>query len=124
MLSQAQPMAFLGTTKSDETRAFYEDTLELEFVEDNPFALVFNLNGTPLRIQKIDALSAPQHTNLGWVVKDIEAEVDALAACGVTFVRYDHMEQDARGIWQSPRGAKVVWFYDPCGNNLSLTQEP
>ncbi|MGB0920003.1 MAG: VOC family protein [Alphaproteobacteria bacterium] len=124
MLTHTQPMAFLGTTKPEESRSFYEDTLGLEFVEDGPFALVFNLNGTPLRIQKIEALAPPQHTNLGWVVDDIAAKVDALAARGVTFARYDHMEQDARGIWTTPSGAKVVWFYDPCGNNLSLTQEP
>ena len=30
---------------------------------------------------------------------------------------------DADGIWTSPDGsAKVCWFDDPDGNNLSLTQ--
>jgi hypothetical protein len=32
------------------------------------------------------------------------------------------MDQDARGIWTSPAGAKVAWFKDPDGNTLSLTQ--
>jgi len=30
---------------------------------------------------------------------------------------------DALGIWKSPDGgAKVAWFLDPDGNNLSLAQ--
>jgi hypothetical protein len=32
------------------------------------------------------------------------------------------LEQDARGIWTSPSGARVAWFKDPDGNTLSLTQ--
>jgi len=32
------------------------------------------------------------------------------------------MEQDTRGIWTSPSGARVAWFRDPDGNVLSLTQ--
>jgi hypothetical protein len=32
------------------------------------------------------------------------------------------MSQDALGVWTSPSGAKVAWFKDPDGNNLSLTQ--
>jgi hypothetical protein len=32
------------------------------------------------------------------------------------------MGQDERGIWTAPSGAKIAWFLDPDGNNLSLTQ--
>jgi catechol 2,3-dioxygenase-like lactoylglutathione lyase family enzyme len=34
-------------------RRFYQDVLRLEFVEDTPFALIFDTNGTTLRIQKV-----------------------------------------------------------------------
>jgi predicted enzyme related to lactoylglutathione lyase len=40
----------------------------------------------------------------------------------VVFTRYDGMGQDALGIWTAPDGARVAWFLDPDGNNLSLTQ--
>ncbi|MEE9319465.1 MAG: hypothetical protein V3U76_03370 [Granulosicoccus sp.] len=45
-----------------------------------------------------------------------------LRAYGVVFERFDGMDQDELGIWVSPSGAKVAWFKDPDGNNLSLTQ--
>jgi len=38
----------------------------------------------------------------------------------VVFTRYDGMDQDDRGIWTSPGGARIAWFHDPDGNNLSL----
>jgi len=48
--------------------------------------------------------------------------VQDLAARGVTFLRYDGMNQDEDGIWTTPTGARVAWFADPDGNTLSLTQ--
>jgi predicted enzyme related to lactoylglutathione lyase len=36
-------------------------------------------------------------------------------------LRYDGMDQDARGIWMTPGGDRVAWFADPDGNTLSLT---
>ena len=38
--------------------------------------------------------------------------------------RLDGMQQDERGIWTAPSGARVAWFRDPDGNTLSLSQAP
>ena len=46
----------------------------------------------------------------------------ALAAKGVSFLRYSFFEQDELGIWTAPDGDKVAWFTDPDGNVLSLSQ--
>jgi hypothetical protein len=63
------------------------------------------------------------HTVLGWEVKDIVAEVKALGAKGVKFQVYEGFGQDELGIWNSPDGrAKLAWFLDADGNNLSLAQ--
>ena len=59
---------------------------------------------------------------LGWQVSDIEATVDDLVARGVTFTRYDGMDQDDRGVWTAPGGDRIGWFTDPDGNVLSLQQ--
>jgi hypothetical protein len=75
-----------------------------------------------LRIAKVETLSPAAHTVLGWEVDAIEAQVRELAARGVVFLRFDGMPQDENGIWTSPSGARVAWFKDPDGNNLSLTQ--
>lgn len=118
-----QPIvAFTATANPERARAFYAETLGLRLVSDMPFALVFDAGGTELRVQKVQAVQAPTYTTLGWQVDDIEAMVDALAERGVSFVRYDFMEQDERGIWSAGNGARVAWFHDPDGNLLSLTQ--
>jgi hypothetical protein len=49
-------VAFIATTEADRTRDFCERALGLDFVEDSPFVLVFNANGTMLRIQKVKKL--------------------------------------------------------------------
>ena len=61
-------------------------------------------------------------TVLGWQVPDITVAVEALHSAGVEFQRYVGMEQDAPGVRESPRGAKVAWFRDPDGNTLSISE--
>ena len=120
MLGSSKVMAFVATADAARARAFYEGALGLTLVEDEPYALVFDANGTPLRIAKVDAVAAAPYTVLGWVVDDIEATMRGLAAKGVEFQRYPGMEQDELGLW-SAGGARVAWFKDPDGNTLSVT---
>jgi len=91
-------------------------------VEQNDFACVFDANGTMLRITAVSKVANPGYTVLGWRVADIEAAVHALILKGVEFTRYGGMDQDLNGIWTTPGGDKVVWFTDPEGNNVSLTE--
>lgn len=96
--------------------------LGLSFVADEPYALVFKVGDVPLRIQKVEAVAEAAHTVLGWSVPDIAEAVKTLAQRGVGFHRYQHIQQDDAGVWESPGGSKVAWFADPDGNILSLTQ--
>jgi catechol 2,3-dioxygenase-like lactoylglutathione lyase family enzyme len=122
MLSGEELMAFVATRDGARARAFYEKTLGLRVVSNDDYALVLDANGTTLRVQKVDELTPHPFTALGWVVADIAATVDQLRARGVTFERYAGMDQDQRGVWRSPSGARVAWFKDPDGNTLSVTQ--
>lgn len=122
MLAGTPFVVFLATRDSAKARAFYGGTLGLRLVADEPFALVFDLQGTPLRIQKVESFTAQPFTAFGWTVKDIRATVAALAGAGVVMQRFPGMEQDAAGVWTSPGGARVAWFHDPDGNTLSLTE--
>ena len=122
MLSQATVVTFVATARPERAKEFYEQTLGLRLVYDDMFAIVFDLNGIMLRVQKVQMHTPPQYTVLGWDVKDIKAEVAELQARGVSCERYAGMEQDEAGIWTAPSGAKLAWFKDPDGNTLSLTQ--
>src|ERR1700761_5018061 len=122
-LSQRKIVAFVNIVDVDAARSFYRDTLGLTLVrEDLPFALVFDANGIMLRLSITKQRSALPSTVLGWDVPDIQATVSELDAAGIRFERYSFLEQDERGIWNSPTGAKVAWFKDPDENLLSLTE--
>jgi hypothetical protein len=49
--------------------------------------------------------------------------VEFLKSRGVTFERYDFLQQDENGLWEAPGGTKVAWFKDPNGNLLSIDQK-
>jgi predicted enzyme related to lactoylglutathione lyase len=116
------PILFAATTDSKRARKFYEEALGLKFVADDAFALVFQVGRLQLRLQKVDRKPEIPYTVLGWAVTDIQKTVRQLSKAGVKFMRFDGLEQDADGIWQSPGGARVAWFRDPDDNTLSLTE--
>ncbi len=115
-----RPMLFVASARHEAARHFYEETLGLRFVADEPFALVFDVAGTQLRIQKVESLTPAPFTALGWAVEDVAGTIDELTARGVVMERFAGMEQDDRGIWSPAPGVAVAWFKDPDGNVLSL----
>jgi catechol 2,3-dioxygenase-like lactoylglutathione lyase family enzyme len=122
MLQSSDLVAFVAATDLGRARAFYEQVLGLRVLEHNDFALVVDANGTMLRVTAVEEVAHAAYTVLGWRVRDVAASVRALAAQGVTFLRYEGMSQDDDGIWTTPSGEKVAWFADPDGNTLSLNQ--
>jgi catechol 2,3-dioxygenase-like lactoylglutathione lyase family enzyme len=122
MLESLNLIAFLSTTKPQESRDFYTDKLGLLFMGEDPNFLILDSNGTVLRIQKVASFAPSAHTALGWEVSDLVHEVEALTNGGVTMIRRDGMEQDDLGIWTAPDGTMVAWFQDPDGNILTLSE--
>ena len=124
ILGGGKLVAFAATTDPVKARAFYEDVLGLRLVEDaKPFALVFDANGTMLRVTTVHEHHPQPFTVLGWEVESIQSTVEQLTAAGVVFQRYPGLnDSDPLGIWTSPSGARIAWFNDPDGNVLSVTQ--
>jgi catechol 2,3-dioxygenase-like lactoylglutathione lyase family enzyme len=118
-------IGFVSIVDVPRAKAFYRDTLGLRLVmEEPPFALVFDGNGIMLRLGMAKEIAPAHGTVLGWQVPEITATVKSLAQNGVSFERYQGMNQDELGIWTSPTGAKVAWFKDPDGNILSVSEHP
>jgi catechol 2,3-dioxygenase-like lactoylglutathione lyase family enzyme len=122
MLTNAQLMGFVPTRDTALARAFYEHVLGLKFLSDDGFAVMVEANGIRVRLVKIENHKPVVFTILGWEVPDVEKEVSDLETRGVVFEKYGMPNQDARGIWTAPGGAKIAWFKDPDGNVLSLAQ--
>jgi len=119
-----RPISFIATASPDESRYFYETVLSLKCLSDDPFALVFDLGGTTLRIQKVESIVQVNYTVHGWQVTNIQKCVEELSGKGARFETFSQLPQDELGVWSAPGGALVAWFKDPDGNTLSLTEVP
>jgi catechol 2,3-dioxygenase-like lactoylglutathione lyase family enzyme len=116
-------MTFIATRDRAKSTVFYGEVLGFTQLSEDDFAVVFDLNGTRLRISTVQDHEPKPHTVLGWDVPNIVESVKALKAKGIAFNMYEGFGQDALGIWTTPGSStQVAWFLDPDGNNLSLTQ--
>ena len=122
MLATSPIIAFVATSDPSRAKAFYRDVLGLLLISEDEFALVFDADGTMLRVAIVGDIVLAPYTVLGWQVGDIAATVRGLDAKGVQFERYPWMEQNDLGIWNAPSGARVAWFKDRDGNLLSVSQ--
>jgi catechol 2,3-dioxygenase-like lactoylglutathione lyase family enzyme len=119
----AKASCFIVTRDRAKAKEFYGGLLGFPQTHEDDFAVVYDLNGTTLRVSTVKDHKPAMHTVLGWEVDDIVSVAKALTAKGVMFNRYPGFEQDALGIWSPPGSTnKVAWFNDPDGNNLSLAQ--
>jgi catechol 2,3-dioxygenase-like lactoylglutathione lyase family enzyme len=121
-LGRSGPVAFVASSDLDRSRAFYEGLLGLEVVGQDAMACVLRSGTTIVRVTLVPDVVVAPYTVLGWLVDDLAATVDALAVGGISFLRFEGMDQDERGIWITPGGDGVAWFPDPEGHVLSLTQ--
>ena len=123
VLKGARPVVIIATRDRAISAPFYRDTLGLPLVGEDPYAAVFGLDGAVMRLSTIEGWTPHPHTIFGFEVDDIAAAMRALTAKGVKFIVYPGFGQSDDGVWTSPDGAaKVAWFNDPDGNNLSLTE--
>ena len=122
MLINHRLKAFVSTTKPDISRAFYEKKLGLKLLSEDSFGIEFDANGAHLRLTFVEKLTPQPFTVLGWDTDDIVSAIRSLNKQGISFERYDFIDQDEDGIWKAPGGTRVAWFKDPDGNLLSLSE--
>lgn len=121
VLERARYVGFLPSRDLDRSREFFE-RLGLVCTDSSPHHCVLDANGVPLWVTAVEELTPHPFTVGGWEVDDIGAAVAAVKAAGVEPLVYEGFGQDERGVWAAPSGSQVVWFNDPDGNNLSVTQ--
>jgi catechol 2,3-dioxygenase-like lactoylglutathione lyase family enzyme len=124
MLGDQKLVAFVPVNNAAKARAFYRDTLGLRMLSEDNFALVFEVEGVRLRVTLVGKLQPQPFTVLGWMVNDAAETARKLAAAGISGERFPGLEQDDLGIWTAPGGAKILWFKDPDGNILGISELP
>lgn len=121
ILGTSKVGAFVCTGDRAKAKAFYGGRLGLTLCYEDDHAVVYDANGTTLRISSVKELNPQPFTVLGWEVADVTATVKALNGAGVVFERYSFLEQDELGIWSPGGDVHVAWFKDPDGNLLSVS---
>jgi predicted enzyme related to lactoylglutathione lyase len=116
--------AFSGFSTGDigAAKTFYGKTLGVAVSEDNGMLNLTLEKGQRVIIYPKEDHQPATYTVLNFEVDDIDATVDRLAAAGVTFERYEGLEQDERGVMRQ-WGPPIAWFKDPAGNILSVIQQ-
>ena len=112
--------AFSGFSVDDiaSARAFYGDTLGLEVSEANGMLTLHLAGGGKVLVYPKEGHEPATFTVLNLPVEDIDDAVEALAARGVVFERYEGMPHDEKGIARPPSpeyGPPIAWFKDPAG---------
>jgi catechol 2,3-dioxygenase-like lactoylglutathione lyase family enzyme len=120
----ADTKAFSGFAVPDieQARRFYGDTLGLRVSEENGLLTLHIAGDRDIVVYPKPDHAPATYTILNFPVTDIEAAVDALAARGVRFERYEGADQDDKGINRG-MGPAIAWFTDPAGNILSVIEE-
>jgi predicted enzyme related to lactoylglutathione lyase len=122
MLENSKAFSGFAVSDLEAAKKFYGETLGLGVSEQNGLLSLHLAGGRDVLIYPKPNHVPATYTILNFPVDDIDAAADELIERGVTFQRYDGIEQDEKGIARSG-GPYIAWFTDPAGNVLSVLQD-
>jgi catechol 2,3-dioxygenase-like lactoylglutathione lyase family enzyme len=125
MLGQARIAAAIPAADFERAKRYYRDTLGLtpsKETEDGAF--YDGADGTWFVVFPSGGAASGTHTQIGFHVPDIQAEVLDLKARGVIFEEYDYPDLKTVDSIATLRTERVAWWKDSEGNMLSLWEIP
>jgi catechol 2,3-dioxygenase-like lactoylglutathione lyase family enzyme len=122
-LADAPVAPALPASDIDRARAFYEQTLELTVVEENPGDVTFACgDGTTLFVYPSEFAGTNKATAAGFRVADLDTVMARLRDRGVVFEDYDLPGLKTVDGVATFGDAKGCFFKDTEGNILALVQ--
>jgi catechol 2,3-dioxygenase-like lactoylglutathione lyase family enzyme len=122
MLNAKAAAAVLGAADLDRAKAFYADKLGWEPSGQDDGGVYHTVGDTQVYVYTTAYAGTNQATALMIQVEDLDAEVSALRAAGVTFADYDLPGLTTVDGIATLDGEKAAWFTDSEGNILALGQ--
>jgi catechol 2,3-dioxygenase-like lactoylglutathione lyase family enzyme len=123
MLTSARINAALPASDLDRARRFYEEKLGFVPVEVQPRGVRYEAaEGARFLVFPSSGRASGTHTQMGFQVVDIEAEVAELRSRGVVFETYDMPGFDPQTMIATVPANRSAWFKDTEGNLLGVVQ--
>ena len=121
MLPDHPVYATMPTADLDGLRRFYEDVLGFVPREANPAGVYYDAgDGTFFLVSRSAGKASGDHTQMGFRITGIDAEVADLKRRGVVFEEYES-PKTVDGIATIPIG-RAAWFRDPDGNLIGMLE--
>jgi catechol 2,3-dioxygenase-like lactoylglutathione lyase family enzyme len=114
--------AMIPASDLARAKAFYADTLGLKVVKEDPEGVQFESGGIRFDVYPTRA-SGGTATVAGWIVQDLDTEMEDLRSRGIQFEEYDLPGlKTVNGIAEI-EGFRGAWFKDTEGNVLAVAQD-
>jgi len=123
MLQNSPMYAYIPAKDVARARNFYEVKLGFEPKEVMEGGVAYECaGGTACFLYLTPNAGTSQASQAFWSVDDIDREIEALKARGVTFEDYDMPGEKSPSGAITAGGAKAAWFKDSEGNIMALIQ--
>jgi catechol 2,3-dioxygenase-like lactoylglutathione lyase family enzyme len=117
MLGDEDVMTMVAVKDLGAATAFYEKTLELTRVGENPGGVEYRSGSSRFFVYESEFAGTNRATTAVWQIDDLEATVRELKSKGIAFEHYDDLPDTTRdGDIHDAGGFKIAWFKDPTGN--------
>jgi catechol 2,3-dioxygenase-like lactoylglutathione lyase family enzyme len=125
MLGGKDAAATLAVSELQAAREFYENTLGLTMIQEQPGAVLYRSGNSVVLVYPSEYAGTNQATAASWAVgDDFDTIVEDLKAKGVSFEHYDDLPDTMReGDVHVMGDFRAVWFRDPSGNILNLINQ-
>ncbi len=123
MLQNAPMYAYIPAKDVARARKFYEGKLGFAPKQVMEGGVVYEFaDKTACFLYLTPNAGTSQASQAFWSVADVDREIEALKARGVTFEDYDMPGEKSPSGAISAGGAKAAWFKDSEGNIMALIQ--
>jgi catechol 2,3-dioxygenase-like lactoylglutathione lyase family enzyme len=122
MLTGKKTHATLPASDLGRATQFYREKLGLTPTSESPDGNFYEDGDSRVFIFPSGGRASGSHTQMGWIVDDIVAEVADLKSHGVVFEEYDFPQFDKGTSVATTPPVKAAWFKDSEGNLLGLVQ--
>jgi catechol 2,3-dioxygenase-like lactoylglutathione lyase family enzyme len=124
MLRGKDAGATLAVSDLQRARDFYENTLGLARVQEQPGGILYKSGNSVVLVYPSEYAGTNKATAAAWAVgDDFDAIVEELRSKGVSFEHYELPDTTREGDVHIADDFKAVWFKDPDGNILNLVNQ-